>query len=546
MSDQEPLLPAAEPTSSDPLLGRVAQQDRLSTYHRRRRTILIAFGIAFLLLVAFTVAGFFFTTRHKGDRNKNRKPNVILMISDGFGPASETLARNYYQYTHDVPESHQLPLDTILVGAARTRSSDSFVTDSAAGATAYACGIKTYNGAIGVNPEHKPCGTVLESAKDKGYLTGLVVTSRVTHATPACFAAHADSRTLEDEIALHEIGNYTLGRSVDLMFGGGSCFFKPNSEAGSCRSDDTNVYALAQESGWHVGPSDRSIFDALDPASILLPFLNLFTEDHMAFEIDRNDLIEPSLKDMTVKALDILTLSEENEKGFFLMVEGSRIDMAAHNNDPAAHVREILAYQDTVAAVMAYVDENPGTVMISVSDHETGGLSVGYQLDEHVYPDPYEWRPQALVNVKRSIEVIAPLITNFTGTSSELRAFVNQTVFHDWLDIQDPTAAEIKSVTAKGLSYEDTILYLGRAQSRRAVLGWATHGHSAVDVNLYAYGHNAEQLRGNIENTEIGKFIIRQMDLDVDAITAKLARLDVPSEGDVQARTTVKHYPSHT
>ncbi|RKO88662.1 alkaline-phosphatase-like protein, partial [Blyttiomyces helicus] len=112
----------------------------------------------------------------------------------GFGPASETLARNYYQATHDVPYNHQLPLDTILVGSSRTRSSSSLVTDSAAGATAFSCGVKTYNGAIGVFPDGRPCGTVLEAAKAIGYHTGLVATSRITHATPASFASHVSSR----------------------------------------------------------------------------------------------------------------------------------------------------------------------------------------------------------------------------------------------------------------------------------------------------------------------------------------------------------------
>ncbi|KAI8855147.1 alkaline phosphatase [Chytridium lagenaria] len=103
------------------------------------------------------------------------------MISDGFGPASQTLARNFYTHVYNETYDHQLALDKILVGSSRTRSSSSLVTDSAAGATAFACSIKTYNGAIGMTPVQKPCGTVLEAAKSKGYLTGLVATSRITH-----------------------------------------------------------------------------------------------------------------------------------------------------------------------------------------------------------------------------------------------------------------------------------------------------------------------------------------------------------------------------
>ncbi|KAJ1651299.1 vacuolar alkaline phosphatase, partial [Coemansia sp. RSA 25] len=122
---------------------------------------------------------------------RSKKRNVILMISDGFGPASETMARNYVQQINDLPVGFQSSLDEILVGSSRTRSKDSLVTDSAAGATAFSCLIKTYNGAIAVADDKMPCGTVLEAAKlQRGMLTGLVATSRITHATPASFSAH--------------------------------------------------------------------------------------------------------------------------------------------------------------------------------------------------------------------------------------------------------------------------------------------------------------------------------------------------------------------
>lgn len=125
------------------------------------------------------------------------KRNVILMISDGFGPASETLARDYVQALGNGGPETMLALDSILVGSSRTQSSSSYVTDSAAGATAFSCAMKSYNGAIAVDPRQNPCGTVLESAKALGYKTGLVATSRITHATPASFAAHVPFRDME-------------------------------------------------------------------------------------------------------------------------------------------------------------------------------------------------------------------------------------------------------------------------------------------------------------------------------------------------------------
>src|SRR6201999_2727500 len=140
-------------------------------------------------------------------------------------------------------------LDKHHIGNSRTRSSSSLVTDSAAGATAFSCGFKSYNGAISVLPDHTPCGTVLEAAKKAGYMTGLVVTTRITDATPACFAAHVNMRSEEDLIARQLIGEYPLGRVVDLIIGGGRCHFLPNTTDGSCRADDLDIVAKAKDAG---------------------------------------------------------------------------------------------------------------------------------------------------------------------------------------------------------------------------------------------------------------------------------------------------------
>jgi alkaline phosphatase len=154
-------------------------------------------------------------------KNPSGKRNLIFMVSDGMGPASLSLTRSFRQYTEDLPIGDGLVLDQHFIGSSRTRSSSSLVTDSAAGATAFSCGKKSYNGAISILPDHTPCGTVLEAAKKAGYMTGLVVTTSLTDATPACFASHARIRSEEDLIAEQEVGNHPLGRVVDLMFGGG-------------------------------------------------------------------------------------------------------------------------------------------------------------------------------------------------------------------------------------------------------------------------------------------------------------------------------------
>ncbi|KAJ2255788.1 vacuolar alkaline phosphatase [Coemansia sp. RSA 455] len=455
---------------------------------------------------------------------RSKKRNVILMISDGFGPASETMARNYVQQINDLPIDFKSPLDEILVGSSRTRSKSSLVTDSAAGATAFSCLIKTYNGAIAVAEDKLPCGTVLEAAKlQRGMYTGLVATSRITHATPASFSSHVTHRDMEDLIAEYQIGNYSLGPVVDLMFGGGRCHFMPNTHANvSCRMDARDLWSEAQAAGFHT-LSTRKQFDALDAhgAAKSLPILGAFAPSHMEYEIDRDATTQPSLAEMSAKALGILdAATKKKNAGFFLMIEGSRIDMAAHTNDPAAHLRDIIAYWDAISVVRKFVDEHPDTVLISVSDHETGGFSTAKQLTPE-YPE-YLWNPRALEHARHSIEYISYKLLAQPTNDLEVRyKYVRDTVFVDWLGIKDAKHAEVIAVAKESESIKLRQL-LSDAISNRAQIGWATHGHSAVDVNLYAYGKDAHLLRGNKENTDIGQFIVDQLGLDLGKVSGKI------------------------
>lgn len=304
------------------------------------------------------------------------------MVSDGMGPASLSLTRSFRQYTEGLEYGDTLTLDKHFWGSSRTRSSSSLVTDSAAGATAFSCGKKSYNGAISMLPDSTPCGTVLEAAKKAGYKTGLVVTTDITDATPACFASHVDVRSQNDDVAVQEVGNGPLGRVVDLMFGGGRCRFLPNGTEGGCREDNINVVDMAKNDyGWNY-ISDRAAFDEFweGQKEVPLPMLGLFADTDIPFELDRRNMndIYPSLTEMAKTALRALEKATEgSDQGFFLMIEGSRIDHAGHGNDPAAQVREVLEYDKAFQAVLDFLEESetPG-VLVATSDHETGGLSV--------------------------------------------------------------------------------------------------------------------------------------------------------------------------
>lgn len=284
-------------------------------------------------------------------------------------------------HVEDLPYTDVLTLDKHFIGSSRTRSSSSLVTDSAAGATAFSCGLKSYNGAISVLPDHTPCGTVMEAAKRAGYMTGLVVTTDITDATPACFAAHVNMRTEEDLIAQQEVGEHPLGRVVDLMLGGGRCHFLPNTTAGSCRADDRDITALAQEKyGWTYIDNRKQFDDLKYGSAVQLPLMGLFAETDIPYELDRRNMndIYPSLDEMARTALTALTAAtKDRDKGFFLMIEGSRIDHAGHGNDPAAQVNEVLAYDKAFASVVEFLDKaTTEGVLVATSDHETGGLAV--------------------------------------------------------------------------------------------------------------------------------------------------------------------------
>ncbi|KAI7497276.1 alkaline phosphatase-like protein [Hortaea werneckii] len=463
------------------------------------------------------------------------KRNLIFMVSDGMGPTSLAMTREWRQYTEQLPYDDTLLLDEHLIGQSRTRSSSSLVTDSAAGATAFSCGQKSYNGAISILPDHTPCGSVMEAAKRMGYTTGLVVTTRLTDATPAVFASHVRRREMEDEIAAQMVGvDHPLGRMVDLMFGGGRCHFLPNGTDESCRADDRDIIKEATGEGWNYIDS-REDFDNLG-SSAELPLMGLFAGGDVPYEIDRRfqDAQYPSLAESARSALEILSAAtKDSEQGFFIMIEGSRIDHAGHGNDPAAQVHEVLAYDRTMAAVLDFInDSTVPTLMLSTSDHETGGLAAARQLHTE-YPE-YNWYPGVLANASHSAEWAAHewheyLRSKHEAGVSELlhtetvaaKAFLTSLVRKS-LGIEDASDDEMGPL----MDNPDIAAYVFADMiSRRAQTGWSTHGHSGADVNIYTSDKKmAKALVGNHENTEVGDFLRTYLSADdeVKAVTKEL------------------------
>lgn len=243
---------------------------------------------------------------------------------------------------------------------------------------------------------------------------------------------------------------------------------------------------------------------------------------------------------MTKTALQALSAAtKHSDQGFFVMIEGSRIDHAGHANDPGAQVHEVLAYDRAMAAVLDFIkhEETP-TLMVSTSDHETGGLAAARQLHDE-YPE-YLWYPGVLANVSHSASYVShEYQSQITSMSRDLSADASiaskksyiKDLASKSLGINDPSIDEISDLIKRP---ERASYIFADMVSRRAQTGWSTHGHSGADVNIYTSdSHAAKALRGNHENTEVGEFLRNYLDLgdEVEHVTKLLQNHGEESEG---------------
>jgi len=284
-----------------------------------------------LLLVCLLVASAVFA----GDAIPK---NIILFIGDGMGLSQVTAGK----IAKGALEMERCP----VTGLVTTWSDGALVTDSAAAATALATGVKTRNGALGVDPNDKPLKNVMEYAEEKGKATGVAVACSLTHATPAGFIVHAPSRKLDPEIA-----GQIAASEVDVLFGGGLDYFKSHLP----ELQKKMPVALTMEEFRQIGIPAKA-------AAILYPV-------HPPYAAKR----EVSLKELTQKAVAILA---QDSDGFFLMVEGSQIDWAGHKNDGTNLVSEVTDFDNAVGAGLDFAAKDGQTLVIVTADHETGGFAV--------------------------------------------------------------------------------------------------------------------------------------------------------------------------
>lgn len=282
--------------------------------------------------------------------------NVILMIGDGMGPGQVEAGRRESAACGRPFAMDSMPVRSLMT----TLSYNDNLTDSAASATALATGYKTTNRALGIGPDGERLPNISEAVKAAGGLVGLVTTCSITSATPAGFVVHIDDRGSGRDIA-----RALVEAKTDLALGGGAAFFMP-----TLFEKARPALEMAKEAGYRVVMEK----DELEAASAL-PLLGLFTLTDMAYEVDRDPAEEPSLRQMAQKALDLLAASS-GDAGFFLMVEGGRIDHACHANDADRLPMEVRSFDDAIWAALDFARRRGDTLVIVTADHETGQLQV--------------------------------------------------------------------------------------------------------------------------------------------------------------------------
>lgn len=461
------------------------------------------------------------------NQNRRKARNVILFVGDGMGVSTITAARVF-----SVGVGGQLVVDQFPYTAlSRTYSEDSITPDSAPTMSAMMTGINTNQSVIGFGETTEPndfnhdgdgqaSWTLLELAKARGMKVGVVSTAQITHATPAATYAHINQRNNENDIALQALPgdstyNQRLGTGVDVLMGGGRRFFVPSGvideEGGSgSRTDGRNLRAEFQAAGYTYVWNTAG-FNALKPSS--LPMLGLFERGHMEYEFDRpTDLGgEPSVAEMTVKSIELLEQSSRSGSGgYFLMVEGGRIDHAHHEGNAYRALTDTQALDEAIGAAAQMVDLRDTLIIVS-ADHSHVFNIAGYPLrplQELPYPvNSYEpgyastaGRGHGILDVVYDLDQSTGHVSETTdgnGVPYTVLGYLNGPGYRAGARV-DP-----RSDVFPGRSGQIPAGPWHQAYFQEAAVPLGSETHSGEDVAIYAVGPGADMVRGTVKNTHI-------------------------------------------
>lgn len=428
--------------------------------------------------------------------------NVIILIPDGTGISHMTLSR---WYNGGAP----LAMDEIICGLVRTYSSDAVIADSAPSGSSYATGYKSQTGNIAVMPEvatmygltpsdadpmYQPLATVLEGARLSGRSVGLVATCHFPHATPADFSAHHYSRSAMEYIVEQQV--YGM---PDVVFAGGYNYLLPEK-----RKDKEDLRQVLSTNGYSV----------LHTRTEMLSFnrskvWGLFAPSALANDFDRPSE-EPALHEMTQKAIELLS---KNSKGFFLMVEGSKVDWSSHANDPVGVISEFLAFDKAVKIALDFAKKDGTTVVIVVPDHSNGGLSIGNSASNGTYD---ELPISAVIDPLKKATLTAEGVESL-AYEKKISLIEAVTTYYGITDLTDEEKTAIQNTKPGSLPY-----IVGPMLSKRAYLGWTTHGHTGEEVFFGVYHPKGHRPTGVLQNTDIAHYMESLLGLNLRRLTQEL------------------------
>ncbi len=482
-----------------------------------------------------TLSGCGVTTTAQTDVSTAKPKYVFFFIGDGMGVAQRTLAEYYQDYMgEDQLEMNHLP----EIGMYSTQSNNSYIPDSAATATAMSAGVDTNNGQIATQPlddnqltsenaeeEAKTIQDVDTEADemvnlgdglhDAGIPMGVVTTTRITHATPAAFTSHSNDRDNEALIAEEQ-----LDFAPELLVGGGTEYLTPQSEEGSKRTDDRDLIQEYEDKGYTYF-DDMETFDST-VADTTTPVLATFNDSHLDYEIDTPE-DAPGLSEMTEASIDYMYNNYED--GFFMMIEGGRIDQAAHANDAPAMLQETLEFEAAIQEGLEFYEEHADETLILVgADHETGGLGLGANSDYYLNLgtlDDYNGGTEAMIQGKyeqgMDHEQVIEYLQNDYGLGELTDAEYKQ--LDDVMTRMDNTEPDPDSGYV-GIFYDDYGAYdplasvVNQITASRANIGFTTHAHTASFVEASAIGVGAENFDGMFTNQDIGLTLADLLDIE--------------------------------
>ena len=478
-------------------------------------------------------------------RQEKVKPtkNVILMVPDGVSTSVLSLVRWYNQQKSPQNVTATLATDPYLCGMVRQSCSDSPSPASPAAMTSFMTGYKVQGSNMSVYPSKnegqdlvnvnadstwQPLATVMEAAKILGHKsTGLVVTVTATHATPGATTAHTVSRSEH-----HDIIRQMASNRVDVIFGGGVDYM------------DDDVKSILEDNGITYIEKDVPSFRAVEKA----PVWSLFAGEDMAFDLDRDTLAEPSLCEMTEKALSLLS---KDKNGFFLMVEGSKVDYAAHSNDPMGIISEYDAFDKAVAVAMDFAKKDGNTTVIVVPDHGNSGMTLGNNDYKNYY--------------KKGLDTAMAMLPQYKCTGEGLTGLIQAQgvdricpIFKEFTGI-DLTPAEEKAVRESMANIEKDYMEVALSRNLKSVVtkilnahvhfGYASGCHTSEDVFLAVYNPNGQVPMGWIDGTDLAGYMYGLLGVkgSLDELTSQifvksdvlLAGHETAVEGDKKAPVLV-------